>query len=172
MLPNPIWKPSPNFSQRGGSRIDLVVLHDTEGGYAGAIGWFASPHSQVSAHFVMREDGGEAMQMVALADKAWACCAFNSRSINLEMAGFAKQGYGEKEWRAAAELVAALLYIHQIPVRWARGGVGPGFCSHFDLGAAGGGHSDPTTDPTVWASFVDRVEQASRTGDLPATYGR
>lgn len=171
MLPQPIWRPSPNFSQRIG-RVDLVVLHDTQGGYAGAISWFANAHAQVSAHFVMREDGGEIAQMVALADKAWACCAFNSRSINLEMAGFAKQGYGEAEWAAAAELVATLLHVHQIPAQWARGGVGPGFCSHFDLGAAGGGHTDPTTDQAVWGAFIDRVERAARVGDLPASYGR
>lgn len=171
-LPAPLWKPSPNFSQRNGAGVDLIVVHDTEGGYAGAVGWFANAHSQVSAHYVLRQDGGEVTQMVAVADKAWACCNFNSRSINLEMEGFAKDGYGEAEWQAAADLVATLLHIHQIPVVWSRGGVGPGFCSHFDLGAGGGGHTDPTTDPSVWASFVDRVEASAARGDFPATYGR
>ena len=170
-LPNLLWKPSPNFSQRNG-RVDLIVLHDTEGGYAGAVGWFANPHSQVSAHFVMKEDGTEVTQMVAVADKAWHACAFNSRSIGIEMAGFATKGYGESEWQAAAELISALLHIHQIPIHWSRGGVGPGFCSHYDLGGAGGGHRDPTTDSAVWASFVDRVQATAQRGDFPASYGR
>lgn len=168
----PKWVTSPNFSQRNGARVDLIVLHDMEGGYAGSIEWFANQHSQVSAHYLLKGDGSEVTQMVAVADKAWACCAFNSRSINLEMEGFAKQGYGETEWAAAAELVGALLYIHQIPTKWARGGVGPGFCSHFDLGAAGGSHTDPTTDQNIWASFIDRVEAAAARGDFPPSYGR
>lgn len=171
-LPSPIWRPSPNFSQRNGARLDLVVVHDMEGGYAGSIGWFANPHSQVSAHYLLRKDGSEVTQMVAAADKAWHACAFNSRSLGLEMEGFAEQGYGEAEWTAAAELAAVLLHIHQIPVKWARGGVGPGFCSHYDLGLAGGGHTDPTTDTNVWAAFVDRVEAATARGDFPASYGR
>lgn len=172
MLPEPIWIPSPNFSQRNGARLDLIVLHDMEGNYLGSRSWFANRHSQVSAHYLLKEDGSEVTQMVAAADKAWACCNFNSRSLNLEMPGFAKQGYSEVEWNAAAELVAILLHVHQIPVKWARGGVGPGFASHYDLGVGGGGHTDPTTDPTVWATFIDRVEASTAKGDFPATYGR
>ena len=171
-LPPLKWRPSPNFSHRNGSRVDLVVVHDTEGGYGGAIGWFANAHSQVSAHFVLNEDGSEVTQMVAVADKAWHAVAFNSRSIGLEMAGFAKAGYSDAEWQAAANVVAALLHIHQIPVRWAKGGVGPGVESHYGLGAPGGGHSDPTTDGQVWASFIDRVEAAAKQGDFPAMWGR
>lgn len=171
-LPALKWAASPNFSHRLGSRVDLIVIHDTEGGYSGAVGWFANAHSGVSAHFVLKEDGSEATQMVAVADKAWHACAFNSRSIGLEMAGFAKAGYGEAEWTAAARVVAHLLHAHQIPVQWARHGVGPGFCSHFDLGQAGGGHCDPTTDSTVWASFVDRVEAEAKKADFPLSWGR
>jgi N-acetyl-anhydromuramyl-L-alanine amidase AmpD len=171
-LPPLKWTPSPNFSERLGSRVDLIVIHDTEGGYAGAVGWFANHHSGVSAHVVLKEDGSEAIQMVSFGKKAWHACAFNSRSIGLEMAGFAKAGYGENEWNAAAAIVAYLLHAHQIPVRFAEHGVGAGFCSHYHLGAAGGGHSDPTTDPTVWASFVDRVEHAAKRGDFPLQWGR
>jgi N-acetylmuramoyl-L-alanine amidase len=105
--------------------------------------------------------------MVPFAKKAWHACDYNSRSIGLEMAGFAKAGYGESEWRAAVSIVAWLLHKYQIPARWAQHGEGPGFCSHFDLGAAGGGHCDPTTDGVVWAGFVARVQDASARGFLP-----
>ncbi len=169
-LPLLKWHASPNFSKRL-ARVDLIVIHDTEGGYASAVSWFANRHSGVSAHLVLKEDGSEATQMVAWSHKAWHACAFNSRSIGLEMAGFAKHGYSEKEWTAAAHIVAHLLHAHQIPVRWAEHGVGPGFCSHYDLGAAGGGHCDPTTDTAIWAAFVERVEQAARIGDFPAHWG-
>jgi hypothetical protein len=159
--------PSPNFSDRAGSRIDLIVIHDTEGGYESAIYWFANRHSQVSAHVVLKEDGSEATQMVPFARKAWHACNYNSRSIGLEMAGFAKAGYGEAEWTVAAAIVAWLLHKYQIPTVWALHGEGPGFCSHYDLGAAGGGHSDPTTDGIIWAGFVKRVQDAFACGFLP-----
>ena len=67
-LPALLWKPSPNFSNRRGTRVDLIVLHDCEGGYEGSIEWFAMSRSNVSAHLVVREDGNEATQMVDLAD--------------------------------------------------------------------------------------------------------
>jgi len=169
MLPPLKWKPSPNFSARS-ARVDLLVVHDTEGSYQGSIDWFAQRQSNVSAHFVLKEDGSEATQMVDLADKAWHCRAFNSRSIGFEMAGMASKGYGEDEWQVAANIIAFHLHHLQIPMRWARGGVGPGFCSHYDLGAAGGGHKDPTTDPAVWQHFVKLVSAAYTTGDFPATW--
>lgn len=168
-LPPLLWKPSPNFSQRT-ARVDLIVLHDTEGSYTSAVSWFQNPASQVSAHFVLREDGGEATQMVDIADKAWHACAFNSRSIGIEMAGFASKGYASTEWQAAAEVIAYHLHHLQIPCRWARAGVGPGFCSHYDLGAAGGGHTDPTTDPAKWQQFVTMVQAAYNKADFPAIW--
>lgn len=151
---------SPNYSSRGGAKIDLCIVHDCEGSYAGSINWFANPASRVSAHIVLREDGLEATQMVDFANKAWHVVAFNSRSIGVEMAGFAAKGYAAGEWGAEAAIVAYLLHRYQIPCRWVRGGQGAGFCSHYDLGLAGGGHHDPTTDPTVWNAFCARVAGA------------
>ena len=147
-----------------------MVIHDTEGSYEGSVSWFANPKSQVSAHYVIKEDGTEATQMVHIADKAWACCYFNSRSINYEMAGFAAKGYSSALWEASANIVAFHLHQLQIPLRWARGGVGPGFCSHYDLGASGGGHSDPTTNASVWNSFVSLVESKYNIADFPHSW--
>jgi len=165
-LPPLRWRASPNFSNRVG-RVDLIVLHDTEGSYSGAVAWFAQQRSKVSAHFVVREDGAEATQMVDLADKAWHACAFNSRSVGVEMAGIAAKGFGAPEWASVAEIVAYLLHHLQIPCKWARRGVGPGFTSHYDLGRAGGGHRDPTTDAAVWTHFVGQVEDAYARADFP-----
>jgi N-acetyl-anhydromuramyl-L-alanine amidase AmpD len=52
-------------------RMDVIVLHDCEGGYEGSLRWFELSRSNVSAHYVAREDGGETTQMVDLADSAW-----------------------------------------------------------------------------------------------------
>jgi N-acetyl-anhydromuramyl-L-alanine amidase AmpD len=161
--------PSPNFSSRGGHKINLIVCHDCESSYAGAIAWFSTTKSQVSAHLVLREDGGEVTQMVAFEDKAWHAVAYNSTSIGLEMAGFAKKGFGDDEWNAAAAIVAYLLHRFDLPNRWAKHGVGDGFCSHYDLGRAGGGHTDPTTDSAVWTHFCGLVSE-HYTMTQPATW--
>lgn len=167
-LPKLHWIKSPNFSKRT-APVDLIVVHDTEGGFAGAVSWFSQPQSGVSAHFVLKEDGTEAVQMVHLDDKAWHAKAFNSRSIGIEMAGFASKGFTETEWQAAANIVAFLLHEFNIPRQVSQGGHFPGFCSHYMLGAAGGGHSDPTTNTGVWQHFVDRVMAVDMT-QIPSTW--
>lgn len=160
---------SPNFSART-ARVDLLVLHDTEGTYDSAISWFSTPKSNVSAHYVIKEDGSEVTQMVELADKAWHAVAFNSRSIGFEMAGFASKGFDSNEWDVVANILAYHLHLLQIPCQWSRGGVGPGFCSHFDLGSAGGGHSDPTTDVNLWNQFVSLVNYKYNVADFPSLW--
>lgn len=170
-LPPLKWVPSPNFSARR-TPVDLVVLHDCQGSYGGSINWFANPQSQVSAHIVLKDDGSEATQMVSFDSKAWHAVAFNSRSIGIEMAGFAERGFPDAEWQRAATIVAYLLHAFHIPCQWAHQGVGPGFTSHFDLGKAGGGHSDPTTDAKVWAAFVKRVETAYAVPAAAVQWGR
>jgi N-acetylmuramoyl-L-alanine amidase len=64
--------PSPNFGLRkDGKRPDCIVLHYTGMPTAeGAVAWLANPDSQVSAHYVIREDGA-IIQMVAEAARAW-----------------------------------------------------------------------------------------------------
>ncbi len=167
-LPKLHWVASPNFSSRT-APVDLIVVHDTEGGFAGAVSWFSQKQSQVSAHFVLKEDGTEAVQMVHLDDKAWHAVSFNSRSIGIEMAGWASKGFSDAEWQAAANIVAWLLKEYNLPAQWAHKGAGPGFTSHFDLGVAGGGHKDPTTDTAKWQAFVDRVKAVPR-DQLPPTW--
>lgn len=159
-MPPVVKKWSPNCSERSGRDISVIVVHDTEGGYEGAVYTFLNTHSQVSAHMVMKEDGSEVTLMVPLAKKAWAVCDDNSFTISLEMAGFAKNGYSEAEWETAANIVAWLLHYYKLPATWAQHGNGQGFCSHYDLGPHGGGHTDPTTDSKVWSGFVGRVQDA------------
>lgn len=159
-LPSLKFIPSPNYSSRNGSRVRLIVLHDCEGDYSGAISWFAQGRSQVSAHGVVREDGGEVTQMVRVANKAWHACNFNPVSEGWEMAGFSAKGFSDPLWDAGAAIIAYRLKMNGLPCRWAEKGIGEGFCSHFDLGPEGGGHRDPTTDPNIWQSFADRVGKA------------
>lgn len=63
--------PSPNFSGRGGWRIDGIVIHYTAGGKAsGTIRWLCNPQARASAHFVISRDG-RITQLVDLGMKAW-----------------------------------------------------------------------------------------------------
>jgi N-acetylmuramoyl-L-alanine amidase len=92
---------SPNHGERKGGRgIDMIVLHYT-GMPAGrgmtmaerAITWLAMPRSQVSAHYVVDEDG-TITQMVAEGRRAWHAglsawageTDVNSCSIGIEIA--------------------------------------------------------------------------------------
>ncbi len=170
-LPTLKQVPSPNYSSRGGARISKIVVHDTEGSYAGAVAWFTQTRSQVSAHLVMREDGGEVTQMVPLNEKAWHVCNLNPATIGIEGAGVEAQGFSDAWWRSMATIVAWLLHRYQLPCRWAAGGAGDGFCSHHDLGQAGGGHGDPVAvGAPTWTAFVQLVGdafQAFDAGPLP-----
>jgi hypothetical protein len=159
-LPLLKYVPSPNYSLRGGAAVRLFVVHDCEGSYAGSVGWFAQVRSQVSAHLVLRKDGLEATQCVPMDRKAWHACAANPYSDSLELEGFEKDGFSDAELDAAAAIVAWGLHRRGLPCRWAEHGEGAGFCSHYDLGPAGGGHFDITTDRNVWLAFAARVEAA------------
>jgi N-acetyl-anhydromuramyl-L-alanine amidase AmpD len=143
------------------------VLHDCEGGYEGSVEWFAMNRSNVSAHLVVREDGNEATQMVELADNAWHACAFNRRSVGLEMSGFASRSFNVSLLATAARISAYFCHHLQIPVRHARAGVGPGVVSHHDLGPEGGGRHDPSDDPAFMEAFIAMVHDEYRKGHFP-----
>ena len=152
--------PSPNYSSRNGARVRLVVVHDCEGSGPGAVSWFAQRRSEVSAHIVLNDDGSFATQCVPMSEKAWHACGANPFSDSLELGGFTKLGFGAAELDSAAAIVAWLLHRRGLPCRWAEHGEGDGFCSHYDLGAFGGGHFDITTDRNVWLAFSARVQTA------------
>jgi hypothetical protein len=65
---------------------------------------------------------------------------------------------------------AFLCYHLQIPVRHARAGVGPGIASHKDLGAAGGGHHDPSDHPSFMQRFIGWSVDEHRKGHFPEVW--
>ncbi|MCJ2072247.1 N-acetylmuramoyl-L-alanine amidase [Methylobacterium sp. J-030] len=85
--------PSPNHGARQGDRPDMLILHYTgmESG-AAALARLRDPLSEVSAHYLVFEDGG-VVQMVPEARRAWHAGAgawkgetdVNSRSIGIEI---------------------------------------------------------------------------------------
>lgn len=105
-----IWKPAPecNYAKgRGGATIHGVVIHYTEGSYAGAISWFLNCQSSVSSHYIIRSVDGQVTQMVHESDKAW-----HARSANAYTIGIEHEAYGDiisyftdAMYRASADLV-------------------------------------------------------------------
>jgi hypothetical protein len=83
------------------------------------------------------------------------------------MSGFANRGFDTSLLATTARVFAFLCYHLQIPVRHARAGVGPGVASHNDLGAAGGGHHDPSNDPDFMERFIRLVDDEHRKGHFP-----
>lgn len=106
--PQAIWDPAPecNYGERT-DPVSGVVIHYTEGSYAGCISWFKNCDAQVSAHYVIRSFDGQVTQMVREADKAW-----HARSANAYTIGIEHEAYGnvidfftEAMYRSSADLV-------------------------------------------------------------------
>lgn len=84
---------SPNFDERGGSPVDIIVLH-----YTGmpeekaALARLCDPEAKVSSHYVVRQNG-EIVQLVAEDKRAWHAGVsrwrewtdINARSIGIEI---------------------------------------------------------------------------------------
>jgi hypothetical protein len=180
-LPDPLrWVPSPNFSRRG-APCTLVTVHRWGGGtFPGVQAEFANRSSQVSAHLVYAGEtgphAGECVQMVGYKEKAWHCAAFNSVSIGLECADSIWSGNDNLGFERAARIVAYLLHHIGSPASYVHGEQlvhqPHGFTRHYDLGALGGGHTDPTTDLSVWTKFCALVKMEAQRGGFRPVWGR
>ena len=51
--------------------------------------------SNVSAHYVIREDGNGGDEWSTWPDNDWHACIFNRHSIGVEMSGFATRGFDD-----------------------------------------------------------------------------
>lgn len=166
VLPELVWRETPNRSSRNGRRIKLLVWHETAGAYAGSVSWLCNPRAQASAHLVVREDGGEATQLVPLAEKAWHASDFNPQSIGVEHANVTAKGYAtEEQLRVSARIFGWLCLEYGIPPRWSRDGLSPGVCRHLDLGAAGGGHTQCGPSLAYWHRFLVMLHAELERGD-------
>ena len=132
-----VWRSSPNFNSRmagDGGRIHIVIIHSCEGSYSGCWSWLATRESNVSAHYVVREDGAEITQLVRESSRAWHIGAIydstlnanhdgllhgiqsNHFTIGVEHAGFARQtSWPAQQIDASARLVCDIAKRWQIP---------------------------------------------------------
>ena len=177
VLPTPLrYLESPNQSRRLFGFPYLLVAHRPVGRYGPSISWLRNPRSQASVHVITEGRGtgvDVATQLVAWHLKAWACESFNSYSYNVEVDDDAWDGDDLGSAFTAARIFAFLGWKTGIPMEWTRKPVDvPGICRHLDLGRAGGGHSDPTTDVVLWRWFIRQCQRERDRGDFRKSWGR
>ena len=106
--PLAIWDPAPecNYSERNNS-VKAVVIHYTEGSYAGCISWFKNCDASVSAHYVIRSSDGQVTQMVRESDKAWHARTANPYTIGIEHEAYGNiwSFFTEAMYQSSANLV-------------------------------------------------------------------
>lgn len=106
---------SPNYSSRNNTKIDMVVMHFTDGSSAqGAINRFLNPAEQVSAHYIVDRDG-TIYQMVRDTDKAWHAKAANARSIGIEHVALPGQQMTPAQTTSSVSLIKWLTATYAIP---------------------------------------------------------
>ena len=132
--------PSPNFGPRpAGVSIDLVVVHsislppgiyggpEIEALFTNTLDWDAHPYFQqirgaeVSAHFVIRRDGG-LIQFVSCDDRAWHAGQSNflgrdncnDFSIGIELEGLEGHTFETPQYETLSSLCAAIAQRYQL----------------------------------------------------------
>jgi N-acetyl-anhydromuramyl-L-alanine amidase AmpD len=174
---------SPHRTTSTRRSVDVVVIHTMEiaerhGAADACARWFASPASEVSAHYCV--DADTVIQCVREEDIAWHARGGNGNSIGIELAGYAGQrslGWSDAYSRAvverAARLAAEICARHRIPIRHLRAAdlvAGRrGLAGHADVSAAfrKSDHWDPGPD-FPWA----RLLRLARSGDVVERAGQ
>jgi N-acetyl-anhydromuramyl-L-alanine amidase AmpD len=77
-------------SRPASNPINKIIIHVTQGSWAGAINWFQDPKAQVSVHYTVRPSDGAVGQAVREKDIAWHAVnwLYNQTSIGIEHEGF------------------------------------------------------------------------------------
>ena len=109
--PPAIWNPAPecNWEERT-KEVSAVVIHYTEGSYAGCISWFKNCDAEVSAHYVIRSADGQITQMVLEKDKAWHARTANGYTIGIEHEAYGNvwEFFTEEMYQSSADLVRSI----------------------------------------------------------------
>jgi N-acetylmuramoyl-L-alanine amidase len=126
-MPAIVDRPSPNFNERGGAPVDILVLHYTGMPTAeGALARLCDPEAKVSAHYTVDEDG-TVYRHVDEAKRAWHAGAsywggerdINARSIGIEIVNpgheFGYRDFPEAQIAGLIELAQGIVKRHPIP---------------------------------------------------------
>ncbi|MEW2080150.1 N-acetylmuramoyl-L-alanine amidase, partial [Streptomyces sp. NPDC013433] len=133
------WVPAHanNYEPGRSARIDKVVIHVTQGSYAGSISWFQNGAAGVSSHYVIRSSDGDVTQMVRDSDTAYHARSANPSSLGIEHEGYVDNAswFSDAMYRSSAALTRHLCDQHGIPKDRAH------ILGHNEL--PGNDHTDP-----------------------------
>jgi N-acetylmuramoyl-L-alanine amidase CwlA len=136
--------------------INFVVIHTTQGSYAGTISWFQNPASNVSTHYVIRSSDGQITQMVREKDIGFHAgnSTYNAQSIGIEHEGFVNDPswYTDSMYRASAALTRNVCLKYGIPMTRSR------IIAHSEV--PGATHTDPGPNWN-WTFYMQLVTQSS-----------
>lgn len=160
----PAYSGNYQTASRGVGDIKSIIIHDTEGSYAGTISWFKNPDAQVSAHYVVRSSDGHIAQMVDEKNIAWHDACYNTNTVGIEHEGYAskpEQWFTEAMYTESAKLTAYLADKYNVPKEHKTGGIqghgeAPDCSDHTDPGPGWN-----------WTHYMDLV----RTGGAPMFRG-
>jgi N-acetylmuramoyl-L-alanine amidase len=120
-------RPSPNCDGRGGTPVDILLLHYTGMPTAeAALARLCDAAAEVSAHYLIEEDGG-VWQLVDESQRAWHAGAaswrgaanINARSIGIELVNpgheFGYRAFPERQMTALVALAGDIVARHRIP---------------------------------------------------------
>lgn len=112
---------SPAERPAQGVDIRRIVIHDTEGGYAGSLDTLTNPATLASANYLVRASDGLVTQMVENKNLAWHAgnWTLNMHSIGVEHEGYAikeSSWYSEPQYESTSALVKFLSDKYGIPL--------------------------------------------------------
>ena len=116
--PATAFEASPNYSLNGLPKPKYIVIHVTEGDFAGSVSWLKSKVSQASSHYIIRSSDGLIKQLVNEKDKAWHARCWNGVSIGIEHEGFVarpEKYFTDAMYSSSAKLVRYLADKYAIP---------------------------------------------------------
>ena len=106
---------------RDGQAIRYIVIHTTEGSYAGTLAVFQDPKYSASAHYVIRSRDGHLAKMVSPDHLAWHAgnWYFNMHSVGIEHEAASPDGHSwftDELYATSAALVRHLAARYHIPL--------------------------------------------------------
>ncbi|MEU6720279.1 peptidoglycan recognition family protein [Nonomuraea sp. NPDC046802] len=160
------WVPANggNYSPGRSKPIRYIVVHVTQGSYAGTISWFQNPSSQVSAHYVIRSSDGDVTQMVRDGDTAYHARSANPEALGIEHEGFVDNPswFTDAMYRSSAALTRHLADKYGIPRTRAN------IVGHNEL--PGNDHTDPGPNWN-WGYYMSLVNGGGSVfGGSPADF--
>ncbi len=169
-----VWRPSPNHSSRAGNSIVMVVIHSCEGSYAGCVSYLRQSVAQASAHYVVKENGGEVSQLVDESQKAWHVAATyvpsrnggrlanrSGQNVNYFSIGIEHGGRAAQTSWPAAQINRSVSLVKNITNRWSIPKDSYHIVSHARL------QPYNRTDPGAhwpWTSYINAIKGGSSGG--------